>query len=219
MADTTLNIDDRLHKYLVDHSVRDSNLLQDLRKTTHQLSESRMQISPEQGQFMGLLVKLIGAKKTLDIGTFTGYSSLIVALSLPADGTVYALDVSDEWTNTAKKFWQAAGVANKVKLLLGPAEDSLKSLLAEHQNTFDFAFIDADKANYDSYYELSLKLLRRGGVIAVDNVLWDGAVADPEIKDVSTEAIRALNRKIHADSRVDICMLPIGDGVTLAMKK
>lgn len=218
--DTTINMTAPLHDYLVKHSVREHAALTELRRITHQLSDAIMQISPEQGQFMGVMVQMLKAKKTLDIGTFTGYSALAVALALPADGKVYAFDVSEEWTNIARKSWEAAGVSNKIELKLGPADQSLQALLDQHQeNTFDFAFIDADKSNYDIYYELALKLLRAGGVVAVDNVLWSGAVADTSVHDKSTEAIRALNKKIHADQRVNVCMLPIGDGVTLAIKK
>ena len=169
---------------------------------------------------MSLLVKMLGAKKTLDVGTFTGYSSLVVALALPQDGKVITFDVSDEWTTTAKQFWKTADVAAKIELKLGPAEESLQKLIARQQaNTFDFAFIDADKTNYDAYYEYALQLVRPGGLIAVDNVLWDGKVADTNVHDLSTEAIRALNKKIYQDTRVHICMLPLGDGLTLALKK
>ncbi len=218
--DTTITMSAPLHDYLVKHSVREHAALTELRRVTHQLSDAMMQISPEQGQFMSVIVQMLKAKKTLDIGTFTGYSALAVALSLPVDGKVYAFDVSEDWTNIAKKSWQAAGVANKIELKLGPADQSLQALLDQHQeNTFDFAFIDADKSNYDIYYELALKLIKSGGVIAVDNVLWSGAVADPAVHDKSTESIRALNKKIHGDQRVNVCMLPIGDGVTLAIKK
>lgn len=220
MSDTTLNLDQNLHTYLIDHSVREPAILKELRAMTHQLSESTMQISPEQGQLMGVLVRMLGAKKTLDIGTFTGYSSLVVALALPADGKVIALDVSEEWTSIAKQFWHTAGVAEKVELKLAPAKESLQELINDNQiNTFDFAFIDADKSNYDAYYEFALQLVRPGGLVAVDNVLWSGKVADTNVNDLSTENIRALNKKIHKDARVHICMLPIGDGLTLAIKK
>lgn len=220
MSDATLNLSPTVYDYLIKHSLRELAVLTELRKETHKLTESRMQISPEQGQFMALLMEILAAKKTLDIGTFTGYSALAVALALPADGKVFALDVSDQWTNIAKKFWQDSGAGNKIELKLGPAVDSLKMLIANGESgTFDFAFIDADKANYDQYYELSLQLLRKGGLIAVDNVLWDGKVADPEENDQSTNAIRALNSKILKDERVTISMLPIGDGLTLARKR
>jgi caffeoyl-CoA O-methyltransferase len=179
-----------------------------------------MQISPEQGQFMALLMEILQARKTLDIGTFTGYSSLAVALALPHDGRVVAFDVSDEWTSIARKFWQKAGVANKIKLMLGPATESLDQLIAAgERNTYDFAFIDADKSNYDQYYEQALQLVKTGGIIAIDNVLWSGKVADPSITDESTTSIRDLNSKLMRDERVTISMLPIGDGLTLARKR
>lgn len=218
--DTTINLTPAVHDYLIKHSVHEHKALTELRHITHKLPDAVMQISPEQGQFMRVLVQMLGAKKTLDIGTYTGYSALAVALALPQDGKVYAFDVNEDRTNIAKKAWQDAGVAQKIELTLAPAAESLQALLDQQQaNTFDFAFIDADKSNYDSYYELALKLLRPGGVIAVDNVLWSGTVADLSVNDLSTEAIRALNNKIYTDTRVNACMLPIGDGVTLAIKK
>jgi caffeoyl-CoA O-methyltransferase len=179
-----------------------------------------MQISPEQGQFMRLLIELLGAKKTLDIGTFTGYSALSVALSLPENGQIIACDTSIEWTDIAKRFWDRAGVSHKISLKLAPALNTLDTLLAEGQaNTFDFSFIDADKENYMAYYEKSLALVRPGGLIAIDNVLWSGQVADPTIQDTDTIAIRALNSKILMDDRVTMSMVPISDGLTLARKK
>jgi predicted O-methyltransferase YrrM len=178
-----------------------------------------MQISPEQGQFMALLVKLIGAKKTLEVGVFTGYSSLVVALALPADGKIVACDVSEEYTSVARRYWQQAGVADKIDLHIAPALETLDKLLtAGEAETFDFAFIDADKSNYDNYYERSLELIRPGGLIAIDNVLWSGKVADTEIQDNQTNKIRALNRKLHEDSRITLSLVPIADGLTLAMK-
>jgi caffeoyl-CoA O-methyltransferase len=179
-----------------------------------------MQISPEQGHFMGLLMKILHAKKTLDIGTFTGYSALAVALALPKDGKVVAFDLNEEWTTTAREYWQKAGIAEKIDLKLGPAQESLQQLIDQGQSgSFDFAFIDADKANYDTYYEQSLQLVRPGGIIAIDNVLWDGKVADPAIHDESTLAIRNLNTKLLNDKRVIISMLPVGDGLTLALRQ
>jgi predicted O-methyltransferase YrrM len=178
-----------------------------------------MQISPEQGQFMALLVKLIGAKKTLEIGVFTGYSSLVVALALPADGKIVACDVSEEYTNIARRYWQQAGVEDKIDLHIAPALETLDHLLAAGEaGTFDFAFIDADKGNYENYYERSLQLIRPGGLIAIDNVLWSGKVADTEIQDNQTNKIRAVNRKLHQDSRITLSLVPIADGLTLAMK-
>lgn len=218
--DATINLNENVYRYLIKNSVREIPVLAELRAETHKLSDSVMQISPEQGQFMALLMQILGAKKTLDIGTFTGYSALAVALALPRDGKVIAFDVSEEWTNIAKQFWKKAGAGEKIELKLGHAAKSLEALIANGEaNTFDFAFIDADKANYDNYYELALQLIRPGGVIAVDNVLWSGRVADPDENDESTTSIRNLNTKIFRDERVSISMLPIGDGLTLARKR
>ena len=220
MADLTLTLTPQIYNYLINHSLRESEVLAELREETHKLTDYRMQISPEQGQFMGLLMEILGAKKTLDIGTFTGYSSLVVALALPKDGKVIAFDLSDEWTTMAKNYWQKAGVANKIELKLGPATESLDGLIKNGQtNTFDFAFIDADKANYDNYFEQALQLIRPGGIIAVDNVLWGGKVADLSDNDENTRSIRKLNEKLLKDDRVTISMLPIGDGLTLARKR
>jgi len=167
---------------------------------------------------MALLVKMIGAKRTLDIGVYTGYSSLCIALALPGDGRVTACDVNREWTAMAKRYWQKAGVADRIELHIAPAQQTLANLLEKEAECFDFAFIDADKQNYDSYYEYCLQLVRPGGMIAIDNVLWDGAVADPLIHDADTEAIRTLNSKIHQDKRVEMSLVPIADGLTLARK-
>jgi predicted O-methyltransferase YrrM len=216
----TLTLTPQLYHYMIDHSLRESQTLAELRNETYKLSDFRMQISPDQGQFMGFLMELIGAKKTLDIGTFTGYSALAVALALPQDGKVMAFDLSDEWTTIAKKYWQKAGVANKIELKLGPASESLNELIQRGENnTYDFAFIDADKANYDTYYEQALQLVRQGGIIAIDNVLWSGKVADPAENDESTCCIRSLNEKLLKDNRVTISMLAVGDGLTLARKR
>jgi caffeoyl-CoA O-methyltransferase len=220
MSSVTTNLTPALYAYLQQYSLREPAVLKKLREKTHLLSMSNMQICPEQGQFMRLLIELIGAKKTLDIGTFTGYSALAVALSLPEDGQVVACDLNVEWTNIAKQFWQEAKVAHKIKLYLAPALNTLQQLIDHHQaGTFDFAFIDADKINYLPYYENSLILLRQGGLIAIDNVLWDGKVADPTIHDPDTQAIRAVNTFLLTDERVNISMLPIGDGLTLAIKR
>jgi caffeoyl-CoA O-methyltransferase len=169
---------------------------------------------------MQILVKLMGAKKTIEVGVFTGYSSLSVALALPVDGKIIACDISTKYTDIAEKFWMDANVREKIDLRIGPAIDTLQKLI-DHglSNSFDFTFIDADKINYDNYYELCLKLLRPGGLIAIDNVLWSGDVVDERINDIDTESIRSLNKKLHSDSRVDISILPIGDGLTLALKK
>jgi len=222
MSDTTLNLTPPLYTWLKTHSLREPELLKQLRYETHSRFSDffPMQISAEQGQFMRLLIELLDAKKTLDIGTFTGYSALSVALSLPKDGTVIACDLSEEWTDLARQFWKKAGVEDKIHLHLAPASDTLDKLLQAGQaNTFDFAFIDADKENYSLYYEKSLSLLRKGGLIAIDNVLWGGRVADPAVSDRDTVAIRKLDMAIHNDDRVTISLLPIGDGLMLARKR
>jgi caffeoyl-CoA O-methyltransferase len=189
------------------------------RKETAELPMAMMQIGPDQGAFMGLMAKAIGAKKCLEIGVFTGYSALSVALGLPADGKIVALDISKDFTDRARPIWKEAGVEGKIDLRIGPALDSLDTMIAAKEGPFDFAFIDADKPNYDGYYERVLKLLRPGGLIAIDNVLWSGAVADSANTDESTKALRALNIKIHGDSRVDMALATIGDGVMLAVKR
>lgn len=220
MSDITLNLTPKVYAYLQQNSLREPDILQQLRMQTHKMSTARMQISPEQGQFMRLLIELLQAKKTLDIGTFTGYSALSVALALPKEGKTIACDINGEWTKIAKKYWELAGVSDRIELRLAPAVETLQNLINEgHANTFDFSFIDADKVNYENYYELSLQLLRPGGLIAIDNVLWDGAVADEDVQDRDTNAIRALNLKVHHDARVTMSMLSIGDGLTLARKK
>jgi len=219
MSDRTLNLDDTLYQYLLDVSLREHPVLAELRAVTHTHPLARMQISPEQGQFMALLINLIGARKTLEIGVFTGYSALVVALALPHDGCIVACDVSQEFTDIGHIYWEKAGVADKIDLRLAPAIDTLDRLIAEGQaGYFDFAFIDADKTNYDAYYERCLTLLRQGGLVAIDNVLWAGRVARPA-EDDDTAAIQSLNRKLQGDARVDLSMLPIGDGLTLARKR
>lgn len=189
------------------------------RAETAELPVAMMQIGADQGAFMGLVAKLIGATRYIEVGTFTGYSALSVALALPANGKVVALDVSKEFTDRARKYWKEAGVESKIDLRLAPGVATLDRMIAEGEAPFDFAFIDADKSNYDAYYERVLKLLRPGGLIALDNMLWSGAVADPKITDADTTALRALNAKIHADQRVDMALVPIGDGVMLARKR
>ena len=219
MSKQTLGLEQNLYDYLLSVSLREPTILTQLRQETAQMPRSIMQISPEQGQFMALLIKLIGAKKTLEVGVFTGYSSLVVALALPADGKIVACDVSEEYTSVARRYWQDAGVADKIDLHIAPALETLDKLLtAGEAGTFDFAFIDADKSNYDNYYEQCLELIRPGGLIAIDNVLWSGKVADTEIQDNQTNKIRALNRKLHQDSRITLSLVPIADGLTLAMK-
>lgn len=220
MTDRRLQITDHLHRYLVEHSVREPQVLARLRAATASLPAARMQIGPEQGQLMALLAKLIDARRCIEIGVFTGYSSLAVALALPADGRILACDVSDEWTSIARRFWREAGVEHKIELKLQPALRTLEERLAEGEAArYDFAFIDADKPAYDTYYELLLKLLRPGGLIALDNTLWSGAVANPNDREPNAVALRALNDKLHRDERIDLSLLPIGDGLTLARKR
>lgn len=219
MTKQTIGLEKNLYNYLLSVSLREPDVLTQLRQETSQLPMAQMQISPEQGQFMALLVKLIGAKKTLEVGVFTGYSSLITALALPADGKIVACDVSEEYTSIARRYWQRAGVVDKIDLHIAPALETLDKLLASGEaESFDFAFIDADKGNYENYYERSLKLIRPGGLIAIDNVLWSGKVADSEVQDNQTNKIRFLNQKLHQDSRITLSLVPIADGLTLAMK-
>lgn len=220
MSNTTLNLTDDLYHYLQSVSVREPDVLQKLRHETRLHPMGQMQISPEQGQFMGLLMQLMGATKTLEIGVFTGYSALAVALALPPHGQIVACDVSADYTAIAQRYWQQAGVANKIDLRLAPALETLDQLLADgQQGSFDFAFIDADKSNYNNYYERSLQLVRPGGLIAIDNVLWSGRVADPNTQDNRTRTIQALNQKIYSDQRVTPSLIPIADGLTLALKR
>jgi len=219
MSNKTFTLSDTLYRYLVENSVREPEILRKLREETAVDSMSRMQIGPEQGQFMQLLVRMTNARRCLEIGVFTGYSSLAVALALPADGRILACDISEKWTAMARRYWTAAGVADKIELRLAPALETLDDLVRSGAaGSFDFAFIDADKANYQAYYERVLTLVRPGGLIAVDNTLWQGAVADPKVRDEDTEAIRTFNRLLKADQRVFPSMIPIGDGLSLALK-
>jgi caffeoyl-CoA O-methyltransferase len=219
MSRRTLSLDDGLYDYLLAHTLHEHPAQAALREVTASHPHASMQISPEQGQFMQLLVKLIGARRTIEIGTFTGYSALTVALALPDDGRVLACDISDEYTRIGRPYWQQAGVAHKIDLRIVPALQTLDDCLARGEaGRYDFAFIDADKPGYDDYYERCLQLLRPGGLIAIDNVLWSGRVAHPA-EDASTQALQALNDKLHRDERVDLSMVPIGDGLTLARKR
>jgi predicted O-methyltransferase YrrM len=211
MSSAHIEMTPALCEYLREVSLRDHPLLARLRAETAALPRARMQITPEQGQFMQLLLGLLGARRTIEIGVFTGYSALVTALALPADGQVVACDVSEEWTAVGRPYWAEAGVAHKIDLRIAPALETLASLAGP----FDFAFIDADKNNYDAYYERCLQLVRPGGLIAIDNTLWHGDVIDPAKQDADTVAIRALNQKLHADPRIELSLLPMGDGLTV----
>ncbi len=220
MSTRLLTLTPPLQEYLLSVSLREPPLMRRLREETAALPLSVMQIGPEQGQFMALLVRLIGARRCLEIGTFTGYSALAVALALPPEGRLLCCDINAETTAVARRYWAEAGVADKIDLRLAPALETLDALLAAGEaGRFDYTFIDADKTNYDAYYERALKLLRPGGLILIDNVLWSGAVADSAKNDNDTVALRALNHKLHGDERIDLSMLPVGDGLTLARKR
>ena len=219
MSSGILSYTSSLRQYVWQYGLREHPALKELRTETEKLPSSMMQICPEQGALMGNLIRLIAAKKTIEVGTYTGYSAMAVALALPDDGEVVACDVSEEWTSVAKKAWEKAGIANKIDLQLAPASNTLDALLAEgKEGSFDFAFIDADKTNYQIYYEQCLKLIRQRGIIVIDNVLWGGAVTDSNRNDADTEAIRELNQFIATDERVSISMIPVGDGLTVAVK-
>ena len=219
MANRRTTLDDALYNYVVAHGVREHPAQAGLREATRSLPHAGMQIGPDQGQFLGFLARLLGVRRAIEVGVFTGYSALSVALALPDDGYLLACDVSDAYTRVGRPFWEQAGIAHKIDLRLAPAIETLDaSLAAGDAGRFDFAFIDADKSNYDAYYERCLALLRPGGLIAIDNVLWGGAVARPA-SDADTIALQALNAKLHADVRIDVAMVPIGDGVTLARKR
>lgn len=220
MSNQTINLDRRLYDYLVSHSVREADVLRRLRIETAQLDMAIMQVSPEQGQFMALLLKILAAKRVIEVGVFTGYSSLCMALAMPPQSEIIACDINQEWTEIARRYWKEAGVSERIRLTLAPAIETLDGLIDDGEAaSFDFAFIDADKSNYVAYYEKCLTLLRPGGVIAVDNVLWGGAVADDKRTDEDTLAIRRLNELMYRDERVDISLVPIGDGLTLARRK
>lgn len=220
MSAPLLQLTPELYQYLLDVSLREDDTLARLRQFTATLPQARMQISPEQGQFLGFLVQLMGVKKALEIGVFTGYSALAVALVLPADGELVACELNEDYGAIAQKYWQEAGVAGKIQLRLGPAVDTLDGLLAQGQReSFDFVFIDANKSQYVTYYEKALALVRSGGLIVVDNVLWYGRVADPDNGDRLTEHIRRFNQTLTDDPRIDLSLVPIGDGLTLARKR
>jgi len=220
VSNKTFTMSDTLGEYMQSVSLREPDVLTRLREETSRLSMSMMQIAPEQGQFMQLLVKALGIRRAIEVGVFTGYSTLCVALAMPDDGRIVACDINKKWTDIAQRYWKEAGVDNKIELRLAPALETLDTLIGEQlQNKFDFAFIDADKEGYKDYYERVLALIRPGGLIAIDNTLWNGNVADESNQTESTQAIRDINRHLHTDERVDISLLPIGDGLTLALKR
>lgn len=220
MSNRSINLNDILYDYLCSHSLREPTVLAELREETSRLAKSRMQIAPEQGQFMALLVKLMNARRGIEVGVFTGYSSLCVAQAFAEDGYLLACDVSSEWTAVARRYWERASVGDKIDLVLAPALETLDSRLAQGEGqSYDFAFIDADKENYDGYYERCLALLRQGGLIILDNMFWDGAVADPDQNAPDTAALKALNKKLHADERIDLSLLPVADGLSLCRKR
>ena len=220
MSNRTIQLDDRTYDYLIAHSLREAPSLLKLRAETASHPKVNMQIAPEQGQFMQMLVRLTGARRAIEVGVFTGYSSLAVMLAMPKDGRLLALDVSPVYTSVARRHWREAGVADRVELVIAPAKDTLDGRLAAGEaGQYDFAFIDADKTSYLDYYERLLKLLRPGGLIVVDNTLWHGAVADPADREADTVALREFNDALHSDERVDVALLPIGDGLTLARRR
>jgi predicted O-methyltransferase YrrM len=222
MSNETLMLTPQVYDYLVRQGVREPSVLRDLREATARQAGAAagMQIAPEQGAFMAMLVSLIGARKTLDVGVFTGYSAAAVALALPDDGTVVACDISDKWSGLAREYWDKAGVADKIDLRIAPATQTMDALVdASESGTFDFIFLDAEKTEYEAYYKRALVLARPGGLIAVDNVLWSGRVADDTVMDADTVAIRVFNELVRHDDRVTLSMVPIADGLTLAQKK
>jgi predicted O-methyltransferase YrrM len=220
MSRRTTPLDDALYDYLLEVSLREPDILRRLREETAGLEKASMQISPEQGQFLAMLVELSGATRILEVGTFTGYSALVMTLAMPDDGTLLACDIDEDWTAVARRYWDEAGVGERIELRLAPAAETLAGLVASGETgSFDLAFLDADKRGLDGYYEQSLELVRPGGLIAVDNTLWHGRVVDPDDTEASTEAIRAFNRKLRDDGRVSLSLVPIGDGVTLARKR
>jgi len=220
MTTKSIGLDPGLHHYLIENSLREGEVARRLRAETARLPESRMQIAPEQGQFMALLVHLIGARRVVEVGVFTGYSALCLAQALPADGRLLACDVSEEWTDIARRYWAEAGVAERIELVLGPARKTLQDrFLAGEGGQYDLAFIDADKVAYADYYEACLDLLRPGGLILVDNVLWSGRVADPNDTEDDTRALRKFNARLHGDERIELSMLPLADGLTMARKR
>lgn len=220
MSRASFLLSESLAQYYAGVAVREPPLFAELRRETARLPQAVMQIAPEQGQLMAILVRLMGARRCIEVGVFTGYSSLAVASALPEDGELLACDVSEEWCAIARRYWQRAGVDRKIRLVLAPAAQTLERELASGKaGAYDFAFIDADKPAYRGYYEQCLALLRTGGLIAVDNTLWSGRVADPSVRDADTEALRAFNEFVGRDQRVDLCLVPIADGLTLLRKR
>lgn len=220
MSRRTTPLTDALFEYFLEVSLRESDVLRRLREETGRLENSDLQISPEQGQFMHMLVRLMGARTALEIGTFTGYSALCVAMALPEDGRLIACDIDEEWPSFGRRYWAEAGVAHKIEFRPGPAAKTLEALREEGaEDSFDFVFIDADKKGLDEYYEHSLRLVRPGGLIAVDNTLWGGKVINPDIFDDATKAIRGFNAKVIDDARVSLSLVPIGDGLTLLRRE
>lgn len=220
MANRTLNLSENLYAYFQRISIRADPILDALRAETSNLPGAMMQIAPEQGQFMHLLARIAGVQKALEIGVYTGYSALCVARALPEDGQLIACDINAEWTAVARRYWQRANVQDKIDLRLKPARETLEELLeAGASGTFDFSFIDADKEKYNHYFEQALELTKRGGLVLIDNVLWSGKVADVDVNDVNTSAIRELNRRLYDDVRIDFVTLPLGDGLTIIVKR
>ena len=220
MANRTINMDEKLYSYLLDMGLREPEVLARLREATEAEELSVMRSAPEQGQFMAMLIRLTGARRVIEVGTYTGYATLWMALALPEDGQIITCDISERWSFVARRFWEQAGVQDKVSLYLRPALQTLDELLeCDEAASFDFAFIDADKENYELYYERCLQLIRAGGVVVIDNVLWGGSVIDDAKHDSATEAIRAFNRKLKEDQRIELVMLPVADGMTLALKQ
>lgn len=220
MSNRTIALDDTLYRYMLNTSLRENEIQHRLRRETMQLEMANMQIAPEQGQFMALLVELMGASRLIEVGTFTGYSALCMAQAMPADGKLVCCDINPNWTAIGERYWQEAGVADRIELRIAPALDTLDALLTEEgSDAFDMIFIDADKINYTNYYERGLKLVRKGGLLMFDNTFWGGAVADPAEQDEDTVAIRSLNGKLHEDQRITLSLLPLGDGLTLARKR
>lgn len=219
MSNQSIKLDSQLYQYLITSSLREPTVLKKLRDETATLEMARMQIAPEQGQFLALLLKLMNASSYLEVGTFTGYSALVCALALPSSGKVYALDISEKWTSIAKRYWEEAGVADRIELRLGDAAETLSTMSKTNAGSIDMIFIDADKTGYAGYIEQANVLLRPGGLLVLDNVLWGGSVADTQNVEADTVALRAVNQAMLNDSRFDISLLPVGDGLTLAVKR